>query len=103
MIEATDTAIEHKPRPVSVASRVIAAVVGGLVLAIAASVFLAVAVPDSRGLGLALGLVLVVPIWTAAMCCGFLARRPWRPWAVYLSLAGAFAAAAWLLTKGVWR
>jgi hypothetical protein len=91
---------EPRRRSIGIAWRVTSAVIGGLVVAIAASVCLAVAVPDRRGLGLALGLVLLIPIWTAAMCLGFLAHGSRKLWAVYLTLAAALGAAAWLLRKG---
>jgi hypothetical protein len=99
---------DNKPRAaqtswrlgLSVGSRTIAATLGGLAFAIAASVCLVVAVPDPRGLGLALGVVSLIPIWTTAMCLGFLARSPWKPWLVYLAAAAVLGAVAWLIRRG---
>jgi hypothetical protein len=102
--EATETKPRSPRAPwplgLSTGSRITAAALGGLVVAIAASICLAVAVPDPRGLGLALGVLLLIPLWTTAMCLGFLARSPWKPWLVYLAAAAVLGAAAWLLRKG---
>ena len=81
----------------AVASRITAAVLGSLLLVLAASVCLALAVPEPRRLGVALGVALAIPLWVAAMCPGFLARSATRSWAAYLAGAGLFAACAWLL------
>jgi hypothetical protein len=80
-----------------VASRIAAAVLGALLLALVASVCLSLAVPDPRGLGVALGVALAIPLWVAAMCLGFLAKSAARLWAAYLAGAAALAMLAWIL------
>ncbi len=83
----------------AVTSRVLAAVLGAGVLALATAVALALAVPEPRRLGVALGVSLAVPLWVAAMIPGFLARRAWRAWLGYLGGALAGAGVAWLLRR----
>lgn len=81
----------------AVASRATAAIFGSLLLVLPASLCLALAVPDPRGLGVALGVTLAIPLWIAGMCPGFLAKSAWKSWAIYLAAAGALAGLAWLL------
>jgi hypothetical protein len=81
-------------------SRVLAALVGSLGMALAASACVSVWLGDPRRLGLSLGLALFFPIWVAAMCAGFLARSAWRPWLVYLAGSIVLAAATWMRLRG---
>jgi hypothetical protein len=81
-------------------SRVGAALVGSLALALAASACLALWLGDPQRLGLALGVALFFPIWVAAMCPGLLARSAWKPWLGYLGTALALAGAAWVRLRG---
>lgn len=89
-----------KAERLAIVSRVTAAVFGSLVLALVLAVSLALWVPGARTLGTALGVTLVIPIWVAAMCPGFLAKSPWKPWLGYLGTAAALAAFAWLTRPG---
>ncbi len=93
------TTITSRQRGFRVASRVLAAVVGGLATAIAAAVCLALLVPDPRGLGLALGTMLLIPLWALAMCAGFLANSAWKAWLGFLGGAGVLAGLAAVLVR----
>jgi hypothetical protein len=79
----------------AVASRVLAAILGSLVLASASTVCAVRLLPDSKNLGIALGVLLLIPAWVALMTAGLLARSATRAWVMYLGLGALLAAAAW--------
>lgn len=65
-------------------ARVLAALVGTLPPALLAGVVIAAYAPLARDLRFALGYGLVLPMWVAAMCLVFLARRPMHAWLLCL-------------------
>jgi hypothetical protein len=80
----------------SVVSRVAAAILGGLLLAVVACVCLALWLPNPRTTGVAVGAALVIPAWLAAMSVGLLTRSAWRSWLGFLVTSGVLAGAGWL-------
>jgi hypothetical protein len=75
------------------ALRVSGALLGTLPPSVLACAALAAVLPVSPGAALATGVLITIPVWVAAMCAGFLARRGWLLWIVCLAATAALAAA----------
>jgi hypothetical protein len=75
------------------ALRVSAALVGTLPPSVLGCAALAAVLPVSPGAALAMGVLAAIPVWVAAMCAGFLARRGWLLWIVCLAATAVLAAA----------
>lgn len=69
------------------ASRVLAATVGTIPVALALGVTLALTLPLPLSLGLTIGSYAVFPIWVAAACCTFLAESAGRAWVSLICIA----------------
>ena len=74
--------------------RTVGALVGTFPLAILVAGALAAYLPLSSAVRFPLGVMLVIPLWVAAMCAGFLAPRGWQLW---LAIAAAIAGLTWLV------
>ncbi|QUT06693.1 DUF3649 domain-containing protein [Sphingobium phenoxybenzoativorans] len=81
----------------SVASRVVAAALGGYALAAAISMALARALPMSRAEAVTTATILGVLAMPAAVIWVFAARAAWLAWAGVIAVTMCAAAVAWLL------
>ncbi|WP_083276730.1 DUF3649 domain-containing protein [Sphingobium phenoxybenzoativorans] len=81
----------------SVASRVVAAALGGYALAAAISMALARALPMSRAEAVTTATILAVLAMPAAAIWVFAARTAWLAWAGVSAVTMCAAAIAWLL------
>jgi hypothetical protein len=88
------TAIAVESR-LAVSLRILAATLGTLPVALYAGVCLARFLPFSLDVRFAVGFSAVVPLWIAAMCIAFLARRGARSWLLCLLGSGLMAAFAY--------
>lgn len=93
--------ISHR---LAVASRVLAALAGGYLLANAFAILLArlllVTSMMSRADGVLTAVILSFLVYAGAVLWAFATRNATRAWAGLLLLAGAFGAIAWLLGSG---
>lgn len=80
-----------------VASRVMAAVLGGYALAAALAMALARALPMSRGEAVITATILAILAMPAAAIWAFATRTAWLAWAGIIALAGSAGIVAWLL------
>jgi hypothetical protein len=81
----------------SVASRVLAAVLGGYTLTIAASIFLSRVMPASAAEGVMTATIASFTIFTCAILWAFAARSASRAWFGIAALGGVFLVGALLL------
>ncbi|MCC5810781.1 MAG: DUF3649 domain-containing protein [Ectothiorhodospiraceae bacterium] len=86
----------HSPA-LGIASRVIAAIVGGFALANLGAILLAVLLPMARGEAVVTGVLASFAIYTAAVIWVFAARSAVRAWLGILGAAAICALVTWLL------
>lgn len=79
-------------RRLDVALRISAALVATLPVSLLGSAALSAALPLSGSAAVAFGILAFIPIWVAAMCACFLARRGWLMWILCLAATAALAA-----------
>jgi hypothetical protein len=72
-----------------------AALVGSLLLSVLIGVAVARFLPGTVDLRLAVGTLLVIPLWLGISCWSFLARSGGRTWLVVLLLSAVLATALW--------
>jgi hypothetical protein len=75
-------------------SRITAALAGTLPPTFLASLCAARYLPVELDTRFAIGLGLIIPLWVAAMCLAFAAKKTWRVWAVCVALTLLLAALA---------
>lgn len=71
-------------RRLSLASRVLAALVGGYAFSHAATAFLTLALPFARADRVIAATLLAFVVWCGVAIYAFMAREAWRVWAVLL-------------------
>ena len=84
----------------AVASRVVAAALGGYALASAATVLLALIWPGPRSEALLWASMLSFAIYSVVVIWVFVARTATRAWIGVVSITAVLAALAWLLKSG---
>ncbi len=82
--------------PLSIASRVLAAVVGGYTAAYATTAFLAIYLPLARPDRVVFSSLASFAVWTAVVIYVFAARDQARLWMVLVGLCAVLGLAAWL-------
>lgn len=75
-------------------ARITAALLGSCVAAVSVAVFMARVCPGSRDARFLTGFLLLVPLWIAGMCWGFLRRSGLSTWGLFLLIAGVTAGAS---------
>ncbi len=86
-----------RSRGLAVASRVIAAIIGGFALANLGAILLAALLPMPRGEAVTTGVLSSFAIYTAAVIWVFAARSALRAWLGLLCPAAVCALVSWLL------
>lgn len=89
----------HKSTALPLLSRVLAAILGGYLLASAAAVFLAAALPTGRAEGVLAGMQFSFAVYTGAVIWSFSPVALSRVWVGLLLPAGLLAAFGWLLPR----
>lgn len=84
----------------AVASRVVAAALGGYALASAATVLLALAWPGPQAQALLWASMLSFAIYSVVVIWVFMARSATRAWGGVVSITAVLAVLAWLLKSG---
>ena len=79
-------------RRVDLALRISAALVATLPVSLLGSAAFAAVLPVPGSAAVAVGILAFIPIWLAAMCVCFLARRGWLAWIVCIAATAALAA-----------
>jgi hypothetical protein len=99
-----DSGPAAKPRPRGssrwgVASRVLAALLGGYLVAWGSTAFLILALPMSRVDRVVTASLLCFAVWCAAAVYAFAARSAWRAWWVLLAVGSALNTIAYLFAE----
>ncbi|MDM0019340.1 hypothetical protein [Variovorax saccharolyticus] len=92
-------AAARAPRALPLLSRVLAAILGGYLLASAAAVFLAAVLPTGRAEGVLAGMQFSFAVYTGAVIWSFSPVALSRVWAGLLLPTGLLAASGWLLPR----
>jgi hypothetical protein len=90
-------------RRLAIASRLLAALAGGYLIANTFAILLArtlLLMSFERADGVMIGVIISFPIYAGAVLWAFAARSAMRAWLGLLSIAGVFGAVAWLLGNG---
>lgn len=97
MSKASSLSLSYR---LAVASRVVAAAIGGYALASAATVLLARVWPGPQAQAMLWASMLSFAIYSLVVIWVFMARSATRAWIGVVSVTGVLAALAWLLQSG---